>query len=764
MRLKRLWTAALIMLCCNTIKAQTADSVDVLDYDLRLDLSQEAPFGGDATLTLKLLRPCTTIALRLYGTLDSAEVDGVRVEDASLAALPTAGIAAGREFTIRLWYKGRGYVEPASGNEWGGFHFDRTMSYNLGVGFSTDPHCLGRAVFPCRDNFHDKATYTLRVKTKAGWSAECGGMLQGRTVAEDGTEESVWRIAQPTPTYLVSVSQAQNYTRIHDTIASLHGDYPLTLGYQNRDSIGVREAFAQLDSVVPQFERCFGPYRWGRIGYIATRKGSMEHVNNIALATSFMTSTEERAQSTIAHELGHAWFGNLVTCATEADMWINEGGASFTSEVAMESVKGRAASDDYYQRNLESVIRTTHITDGAYRPLSPMPNWLTYGSTTYNKGWMVWHSLRGYLGEERFYAALQRLMERCAYGNIDSYGLRDSLSAYTGEDLTDFFDFHVFGRGFADFYVTNTSGDGACLTNSVDLTVRQQSVGGDALMQSTRVPVTFFSETGDTAKRWFTAEGESFETVMRLPFTPAFYVLDYDKEISDAATVGEAHLTGGNTTSRINHAHIALSAGAAADVYVEHHWGSPYGERPYGAQRMAQRYWLLRGVWGKEAAVQGRFRYARNGTYTQLDHGFLPLASDVDSLALLYRSAPNSPWQLLSLAREGNASEGFLVADSLLPGEYTLAVVDSVRIGIEDAIPVEANLFPNPLKQGQALAVEVPTEAPFTVAIFDAEGRAVWRKEGVMSGQKLLPSLESGNYIVRIENKFLSLHSKLIVL
>ena len=420
MRLKRLWTAALILLCCNTIKAQTADSVDVLDYDLRLDLSQEAPFGGDATLTLKLLRPCATIALRLYGTLDSAEVDGVRVEDASLAALPTAGIAAGREFTIRLWYKGRGYVEPASGNEWGGFHFDRTMSYNLGVGFSTDPHCLGRAVFPCRDNFHDKATYTLRVKTKAGWSAECGGMLQGRTVAEDGTEESVWRIAQPTPTYLVSVSQAQGYTRIHDTIASLHGDYPLTLGYQNRDSIGVRDAFAQLDSVVPQFERCFGPYRWGRIGYIATRKGSMEHVNNIALATSFMTSTEERAQSTIAHELGHAWFGNLVTCATEADMWINEGGASFTSEVAMESVKGRAASDDYYQRNLESVIRTTHVTDGAYLPLSPMPHRLTYGSTTYDKGWMVWHSLRGYLGEERFYAALQRLMERCAYGNIDS--------------------------------------------------------------------------------------------------------------------------------------------------------------------------------------------------------------------------------------------------------------------------------------------------------------------------------------------------------
>lgn len=764
MQIKQLIIAAITALSVSTITAQTADSVDVLDYDITLDLSHDAPFPGDATLTLQLLRPCSSIALQLYGTVDSVEVNGQRISNPALEALPTQGISPHQPFSIRIWYQGRGVVESS---EWGGFHFDRDMSYNLGVGFSTDPHSLGRAVFPCRDNFHDKATYTLRVTTKAGWSAECGGLLQQRSTNDNGTEYSVWRISQPTPTYLVSVSQS-NYTRIYDTIHSLHGNYPLTLGYRNRDSVMVRDAFAQLDSVVPQFERCFGPYRWQRIGYIATRKGSMEHVNNIALATTFMTSTEEHAQSTIAHELGHAWFGNLITCQTSADMWINEGGASFTSEVAMEAVKGRAASDDYYQRNLDHVLRTTHITDGAFLPLSPMPHGLTYGSTTYDKGWMVWHSLRGYVGEENFYNAIRTLMERCAYGNLDSYRLRDSLSLYTGIDLTDFFDFHVFGTGFMDYYVTiNNSNGGACNTRDVDFTIRQRPLANATSMRSAKVPVTFFSNNGESFKMWVEFTGESIDVVQTLPFQGSYCVLDYDNELSDAATRGEALLTGNNNTHRINHAHLILHSSGEARVHAEHHWSTPYGDMPYGAKRMAGRYWMLRGIWNKDAGVQAKFRYVRTGygsTYVNLDRGFYSNAASLDSLALLYRPTPDSTWRLCSLTIDGNANEGFLVADSILPGEYTLAMVDTSLIGIRSIAPREVNLFPNPLGHSMPLTVDVPTDQPFSITILDAEGRQVWHVDAVVSGQKLNPQLTKGTYFVLIENKFLSLHSKLIAL
>jgi hypothetical protein len=115
-----------------------------------------------------------------------------------------------------------------------------------------------------------------------------------------------------------------------------------------------------------------------------------------------------------------------------------------------------------------------------------MPHDYTYGSTVYKKGWMVWHSLRGYLGEEVFYSALQRLMNSCAFGNIDSYRLRDSLSLYTGVDLTDFFDFHVFSPGFVDYHVDLIPGDHPAVN------IRQQTVGTTATPRGSMVPVTIF--------------------------------------------------------------------------------------------------------------------------------------------------------------------------------------------------------------------------------------------------------------------------------
>ncbi len=756
-----------ILLCPFGTNAQIIDSVDVTDYDVTLDLSQESPFHGEVVITLQQLRPCSSIGLEFVGVADSVEVAGMPVANATLSALPTAGIAVGQPFTVHVWYHASGWVESYG---WGGFHFDNDMSYNLGVGFEADPHVVGRAMFPCRDNFHDKATYTLRVKTKAGWTAECGGICQSVVTNDDGTESSVWRIDQPTPTYLVSVSQS-DWLRIHDTISSLYGSYPLTVGHHKHNDNGVRRAFAELDSVVPMFERCFGPYRWGRIGYIATEKGSMEHVNNIALDLRFIASTAERAQTTIAHELGHAWFGNLVTCETEGDMWINEGGASFTSEVAMEAVKGREMSDDYYQRNLEEVLRTAYVTDGGYRALHDMPHHVTYGSTTYNKGWMVWHSLRGYLGETVFYNALNLLMERCAFGSIDAYRLRDSLSLYTGVDLTDFFDFHVFSPGFVDYHVdADFGGD---VSNSPFLTVRQQSVGTGNVSHSNRVPVTFFSEDGEQCKLWIDFHGSDTALNVELPFdfgTPAFCVLDLDKEISDAAVVDHISHIGYDSYESHPLVHMALRAGQPVEMYVEHHWGTPDGAMPHTVVRTAKRYWMLRGAWTGIDAVKGYFHFVRTGytssDYANLDKGFIQQEASVDSLRVLYRPNSGSSWQILPSTRSGNGNEGSVVADTLLPGEYTIAIVDPNRpAGLSPLAPrFSPSLFPNPLGPGQSFTLDLDTDAPFTVSIFDAEGRMVWQKKDCLKGQKLAPSLTNGTYFVLIENNFISLQSKLIQL
>lgn len=772
---KILCVVILLVLCSFNAQGQGVDSVDVLDYDITVDLSTNTPFYGEALVTMKLLRPCVSISLALIGVADSVEVNGTRQSSPTLSTLSTAGIATGQTFTVHVWYHCNGYVESGG---WGGMHIDNDMSYNLGVGFDTDPHVMGRAFFPCRDNFTDKATYTFRVKTRTGWTAECGGMLQSRSVNDDGTENSVWRIEQQTPTYLVSISQAA-WKRVYDSIPSIYGTYPSTYGYLYPDSTRVRQVFAELDSIVPMFERCFGPYRWGRIGYIATNKGSMEHVNNIGLARQAMNTMTEAGQTVIAHELGHAWFGNLVTCETEGDMWFNEGGASFTSEVAMEAVHGREWSDDYYQRHLEEVLRTTHITDNGYRPLSPMPHAYTYGSTTYKKGWMVWHSLRGYLGEEVFYNAFQRLMNSCAFGNIDAYRLRDSLSLYTGVDLTDFFDFHVFSPGFVD-YTVEYLGYYGCEGNH--FYIGQQSVGSSQTLASHRVPITIYyyndDNVLDSTKRWveFTGSETAFSLggFNDLGFDPAFCVLDRDYEFSDAATLGTLELTDyvGLQTLPIEHLRVRMDGTIQPQkLYAEHHMAPAMGEMPEGVMRRAGRYWMLRGSWTENDSLNGYFRFVRgassSSSYPYLDRDFYTTAATVDSLGLFFRVNSEDSWHLISRVREGDANEGWLVAKNILPGEYTLAVVDFENLAIdtqEDICRDTHLLFPNPIGKGQTLTIKVNTEIPFSVTIVDTDGRQVWHRDNCRNGQNINPQLPKGTYIVKIENKQISIQSKLIQL
>ncbi len=764
-KIKHLLTALLLLGTPLAAGAQNADSVDVRDYDVSLDFSTGLPYQGHAKVSLSLLRPCQSIGLELIGTVDSIFVGGQRMATPAIAEIPTAGRPAGQEFEVEVYYHLNGYVESSG---WGGLHVESGMTYNLGVGFGIDPHCVGRAVFPCRDNFTDKATYTLRITASATWSAECSGVLQSRTTGADQLEHSVWRIDQPVCTYLVGISQAP-YSRL-DTTA---GGYPLTIGYTQAQNLGtLRQVFALLDTVVPMYERCFGPYRWHRIGYIPTSRGSMEHVNNIALAYQAMDGMSEMGQSTIAHELGHAWFGNLVTCQDEGDMWINEGGATFCSEVAREATHGRASATALYQSNLETVIRTTHRTDGnQYRPLHDMPHGFTYGSTTYDKGALVWHSLRGLMGDELFYSSMRTLFSRCAFGNLDAYALRDSLMAYSGIDLTDFFQQHVFTAGFVDYHADLVRSDNP---QRVMVRLRQQGIGTDSLVSSSRIPLTFISYFRDEHSTMVDAQfaDNVAEVWVDLPFEPSYCVVDLGCALSDAATV--AHITTApDRTYALDVVHASVRADAESqplDLHIEHHFGHPYDtDTIAGVVRTVNRYWVVNADQWVADGVEGRFRFVRSNNtssnYAHLDHGFYQRTATYDSIALLWRPDSETPWRVMTHTKNGDRNEGFLRMHDLRRGEYTIAVVDNSLIGI-DAPQSDSgiNLFPNPVPQGAGIGLDVPTEQPFAVEIFDTTGRKVWHATNCRSGQTINPRLPAGTYLVRIENNFISLHSNLIQL
>lgn len=755
--MKKIFSLLLLALSLQLAQAQDniTDSIDVLHYDLRLDLGNKSfkRIEGSAALTMRILRPVSAIALELtYSDVDSVWVDGIAspfLYAAPLLSVPFQG-SAGDTTTVTVFYR-KGQYLAAEG--WGGFYFDNNIYYNLGIALYEYPHNMGKSWFPCRDNFYDKATYSLQITSQPGWRAFCSGMPLGETANPDGSLTSSWSLIHPTPTYLVGVASAP-FHLIQRSYQSLYGTYPALLAFLNHDSLSVFNAYQHLSAVIPMFEQCFGPYRWDRVGYVSTPKGSMEHVGNIAFTTYCMASAAEPCLATMSHEFAHSWFGNLLTCASSENMWINEGGASFCEEVAIQAIAPAGDSLRYKgfaDENLNSVLCSSHVRDGGFKALYGVTPDITYGSTVYNKGATVWHSLRGYLGDSLFYASLRQLFSRCAFANIDSYQLRDSLSAYSGIDLSAFFDFHVFQPGFNDYTVESLTTDDDGQTS---ITLRQQHYGTDAFMDRNRVWVSFFGDQLQHERRLLSFDGSLGQASFSLPFRPLFAVVDFDKALSKAS-IGTQITVNNRGTFEFPVSHFACNVRKAADtnsawLYVSHHWYAPQGDTSPRFIRMADRYWSVDGILPSTVQMSGWFHYCRSGDEATLDNDLIPNADTFALVRLLYRPDAQSPWTVASSHYDGNSLSGYFIANNLKLGQYTLAVIDTAYVGIA---PVPRNaeklkLFPNPTADAMTILSDIPGQ-PLSVSAVDASGREVFTGR-VRSGVAFRTGLPSGFYLFRI--------------
>lgn len=758
-------TLLLILAVLTATLGRSQDSIDVLHYDIALDLGHQMTkqVSGYTTMDIKMLRAVPQLELSLFANaVDTVWVNGVAVDstfDGSKFSVNTSAISAGDTFTVRVKYRSGGHVESYG---LGGLHMDNSLYYNLGVAFYESPHGYGRCLFPSRDNFDDKATYRMTFTSQPGWNTLGSGLLESSTENGDGSTTTVWVQDNPTPTYLISFASAP-MNILEKNFQGLYGSYPALIGYTQNIS-NVERVFSVIDPVLTEYERCFGPYRWGRIGYVSTPKGSMESVCNIALTSSLLSENLGSGQIIASHELAHSWFGNLLTCATIGDMWINEGGASFCEEIATAAYRGADSADRYYQTRIDEVVREAHMEGYDWLSVYNPPDNLSYGMTVYYKGALVWHTIRGYLGDSLFYAVMQRLFDQHAFEAMSSEQLRDTMSAYSGVDLTDLFDFHVFGRGFVDYHID------AFTPENLGATVRisQRLTGTEEGPRSHWVPLSFISERLEVYTTRMTFSGESGEQHFDLPFTPAYVFVDMNHELSDA--VADGFLQPSNL-QKLPFVHFKSTLTAPSEppyLRVSHHYGKPDADTLTGVVRCANRYWMIEGRMPADADLKGQFYFslgfARTPAMPYIDNGFI-YRNTRDSLRVVYRHNNNDPWKILRTELNANNIEGYCISEHLQPGEYTLAVVDTALAGIasiDSGNQSKLTLTPNPNQHSFKVRI-AGTEGPFTLRVTDINGRCVIERENVVDGDEICHQLAKGNYIVTIQNKFLSLQSQMIV-
>lgn len=726
--MKRLLTFALLF---TSLFSYAQPTIDILHYDINLDVLNfaQGKLKGNTSLRFKTLTSTNTISIDLLQLgIDSIKDPSGKLKytynDTTINITLNTTIPANDTSIIKVYYQGQPFKDPSQYG--GGFYFTNTTAYNVGVGFSANPHNLGRAWFPCIDNFSDRALFDFHIRTEGDKKAFCNGTLSGNTTNGDGTKTWHWRMAETIPPYLASVVVAK-YATYTDVVNGLSGPKTITINALKADSAKAVQSFVNLKKWFNNYETRFGPYQWNRIGFnaVPTIGGAMEHATNIAFLAQLADGTKAY-EATLAHELSHHWFGDLVTCRTAEDMWLNEGWAVFCEYLFQEDLYGKKAYHDYVNKKHNDVLLKTHVTDSGFYAVSGIPHRLTYGSTVYEKGGLVANTLRHYLGDSLFFDAVRSYLNEYQYNDASSANLRDYLQTKTGVNLKAFFDGWVFSPGFPLFSVDSMGTQLNGNDSYANVKISQKQFGTRHIWEQNRLPITFLGPNGTSYRTVMNQTGKSSIATAKIPFIPIAALIDQENNVADATTDYYDVIKTMGTKSYPN-SYFKITTKTITDsarVMVYHHWapvdtGVMRAGISFGVPSKA-RYWKIDGDFPTGYTGQGIF------TVNSAIDGE---AVNQTNTILIYRESPQQPWRddilfTKNLTKVGNDIKGTLTVEELRKGEYAVFAGTKLEDGIysRDAFK-NLIVYPNPTSD--ILHVQIPEHTAGTLSILNALGQEV---------------------------------------
>ncbi len=761
-----------------------ADSLDIINYNINVNLVHLATHRISGHTILKITPKVNNLNLIKLDLLKlppdsiffgTTKINSFTYNDTLIRINLPSPLNVNDTALLTVFYQGSPVMD---GSGWGGFYFtsDSSFAYNLGVGFQAVPHSYGRVWYPCIDDFTERATYDCHITVKSDKKAVCGGTLMSVVDNGNNTKTFYWKIHASIPSYLSSVAVG-DYVPVTDTFNSMTGHIPINIYVRPSDTTNAKNSFINLKQILAIYENRFGPFRWERVGYVGVpfNSGAMEHATNIAYPLVCINGALTY-ENLYAHELSHHWFGDLTTCTTAFDMWINEGWASYCESIYKEILYGREAYKTNVRDNHLNVIQTSHIVDSGYRAVYGIPSQFTYSTTVYDKGADMVHTLRNYIGDSLFFNTVKAMLNTHAFNNISSIEMRDFMSTYTGINLTDFFDAWIFKPGFPHFAIDSFKVTATNPQTKVRVWVRQRLNHAPAFANSNRIEMTF----GKNSWQFFTDtiqfSGQLGSKEFTLPFVPDFVMMDYNEKTSDATTdMAKVIKITGVQSLPASLALIDVSAVPdSALVRIEHNWVAPdplKTPNPDIKRLSDYHYWKVDGIFPATFFSKGRFKYSRvvNTTSGNLDNILLPSTLSVDSLIILYRKSTAYDWAAVPFTKAGTVNTGYLIVDTLRKGEYTLAVGKPYHAGInkisEPVVPW--NVYPNPSNNSFTFSFNDTDKA--IIKIFDSTGKQVETlKVGnhnpiVTWNAKRLPS---GNYVAVLysENNTILANKKLVLI
>ncbi len=417
-------------------------SFDVLHYDLDLDIYHcyTSPFPKNYTAT-------ANITFRVDSTLSFIILDADNVS-LNIEAVSIGGVSFNHESNLLKIFLDREYF-PGEIVEVGIQYSHNNVTdgaFNVGSGFVfTDAEPQGaRMWFPCYDRPSDKATLQLRAKVPSSVKLGSNGRLADSTHIND-TIWYTWVSRDPIATYIMVLTSKVNYKL--DILYHVNPAYPndtLPIRFYYNQNENPDNMIAMLGPLTNFFESKFGKHPFEKDGFATVNNlfqwGGMENQTLTTLCQNCWYS------SVVTHEFAHQWFGDMITCATWADLWLNEGFATYIETLWILEQEGY---DSYMDENLYNASYYMYQNPGW--PISD-PDWAIYPPSndvlfnyaiTYLKGACVLYMYHQMVGDSLFYQSIYDYANDTVNFRYQSATIPDfivKMNEATEQDMSWFFE------------------------------------------------------------------------------------------------------------------------------------------------------------------------------------------------------------------------------------------------------------------------------------------------------------------------------------
>jgi hypothetical protein len=437
-----------------TVKAVRVEGVSTIDF--------QPTVAGLTTFTVDLHSPLTVNGVR-------GDVAGwLRVGDTVEITLDRA-YAIGEAIQVAVDYEGHPQDVGFGSFRWW------IRNGSLHVGTLSQPF-FARYWWPCKDALDDKATMEMNATVPSGLVALSNGLELGSLPLAGNRTTYFWHETQPMIPYLASlaVGPYERYDLQYDyddggTPASMpvpcyvysdHWDYGA-----GEPKFAYKVGCDELPGMLGTFADLFGQYPWvaEKYGVVETGQqgGLQANMEHQTLSSMWRVNNYS---DIMAHELAHQWWGDLVTCETWYDIWLNEGITSY-AEALYREFKAGGSPDLYWGRM--NARRPADPDAQVYRTSIATTGDIFSTNSVYNKGAWVAHMLRGVMGDLAFFSALADYRAAFQNDSATTDEFSASFSASFGEDLGWFTDQWVMSPGSPDYEWNSAS----------------QTVGGQSYLQ-----------------------------------------------------------------------------------------------------------------------------------------------------------------------------------------------------------------------------------------------------------------------------------------